>query len=73
MKYVHMAAFLLVVVGALNWGVLAVTGWELGNLFGGMDASVSKVIYVLVALSAVYLLLEHKKTCRMCVVEEKKA
>ncbi|MBY0539012.1 DUF378 domain-containing protein [Patescibacteria group bacterium] len=73
MKYVHTVAFVLVVIGALNWGLLAVTGWELGNLFGGMDASMSKIMYVLVALSAVYLLLEHKKTCRLCVTEEKKA
>ena len=72
MKYVHMAAFLLVIVGALNWGVLSVTGWEIGQLFGGMDASISKVIYVLVGVSAVYLVLEHKKSCRVCMGEEKK-
>jgi uncharacterized membrane protein YuzA (DUF378 family) len=68
-----MAAFVLALIGAVNWGLLAVTGWEIGNIFGGMDASMSKIIYVLVALSAVYLLLEHKKTCKLCVTEEKKS
>lgn len=62
----HMVSFLLVIVGALNWGLLALTGWEVGQLFGGMDATVSKVIYVLVGLSALYLLVGHKKDCKMC-------
>jgi uncharacterized membrane protein YuzA (DUF378 family) len=73
MKYVHIGAFVLAFLGAVNWGLLAVTGWEIGMLFGGMDAALSKIIYILSALSAVYLLLEHKKTCRLCVTEEKKA
>lgn len=66
MKALHMVAFLLVVVGGLNWLLLALTGWEVGQIFGGMDAMISKVIYVLVGLSAVWLLVTHKKDCRMC-------
>ncbi len=55
MKSVEMLAFLLVIIGGLNWGLLAVTGWEVGQLFGGMDAMISKIIYILVGLSALYL------------------
>ena len=61
-----MVAFLLVVVGALNWGVLTLTGWEVGQIFGGMDATVSRVIYVLVGLSGLYLLVTHKADCKNC-------
>ncbi len=65
MKILHMVAFTLVIIGGLNWlGV--VFGWEIGNLFGGMEASVSKIIYGLVGLSAIYLVVTHKKDCRAC-------
>lgn len=66
MKALHMVAFLLVIVGALNWGVLTLTGWEVGQIFGGMDATVSRVIYVLVGLSGLYLLVNHKGDCKTC-------
>ncbi|MBI2636800.1 MAG: DUF378 domain-containing protein [Parcubacteria group bacterium] len=66
MKALHMVAYLLVVIGALNWGILALTGWEVGQLFGGMEAAVSKVIYVLVGLSGLLLLFTHKKDCKLC-------
>ena len=61
-----MVTFLLVVIGGINWLLLALTGWEIGQLFGGMDATVSKVIYVLVGLSAIYELVLHKKDCKLC-------
>jgi uncharacterized membrane protein YuzA (DUF378 family) len=66
MKALHMVAFGLLVVGGLNWGVYAVTGWEIGTLFGGMDALVSKVIYILVGVAAVYIAATHKSTCTNC-------
>ena len=64
----HKLTFLLLVIGGLNWLVLALFGWEIGQLFGGMDATVSKVIYVLVGFSAVYELFAHKKCCGTCSV-----
>ena len=64
-----MIAFLLVIVGGLNWLLLAVTGWEIGQIFGGMDAPLSQVVYILVGLSAIYLAVTHKKDCNTCSVE----
>ncbi len=66
MKSVHMITFLLLVIGGLNWGILAVSGWEVGQLFGGMDAMVSRVIYVLVGLAAIFELATHKNACKEC-------
>ncbi|MEK7554658.1 MAG: DUF378 domain-containing protein [Patescibacteria group bacterium] len=65
-KGIHMVAFTLLLVGGLNWLVFALTGWDIGQIFGGMETTVSKVIYVLVGLSAVYELLVHKADCRLC-------
>ncbi len=69
MKWLHMIAFVLVVVGGVNWLLLAVTGWEIGQLFGGMDALISQVIYILVGLSAIYLAVTHKSDCKTCSSE----
>ncbi len=66
MKAVHMIAFLLVVVGGLNWLLVGLFGWDIGQLFGGMDALFSRIVYVLVGLSALVLLFTHKKECRAC-------
>lgn len=66
MKALHSIAFLLLLVGGLNWLVFALTGWEVGALFGGMGAVVSKVIYVLVGLSAIWQLATHRNTCKFC-------
>ena len=66
MKALHYISFILLVVGGLNWLVLALFNWEVGSLFGGMDATVSKVIYVLVGLAAVYEAATHGKRCRQC-------
>ena len=66
MKWLHMIAFILVIVGGLNWLLLALTGWEIGQIFGGMDALISQVVYILVGLSAIYLVITHKKDCKAC-------
>ncbi len=68
---VHLVTFLLLVIGGLNWLLLGIFNWEIGQLFGGMEATVSKIIYILVGLSALYELAMHKKCCHMCCGNEK--
>lgn len=62
----HAISFLLLIIGGLNWLVLGLFNWEVGNLFGGMDAPVSKIIYILVGLAAIYEVATHKKVCKTC-------
>lgn len=44
--------FILLVVGGLNWLLVGLTGWDVGQLFGGQGAMISRIIYILVGLSA---------------------
>lgn len=70
MKIIHYVAFVLVIVGALNWLVFGLTnGWDIGQLFGGMDSIISRIIYVLVGISAIWLIVTHKSTCHYCKSE----
>ncbi len=66
MKGLHYIAFILLVVGGLNWGVFGLTGWDVGQLFGGMDAAVSQIIYIVVGLAALVEVFTHKMNCAQC-------
>lgn len=56
-------AYLLVLVGALNWGFYAADFNLVEKLFGFCSV-MEKSVYSLVALSAVYLFISCKKCCK---------
>jgi uncharacterized protein len=62
----HKVTFILLVIGGLNWLLYALFNWEIGSLFGGMDSTVSTIVYVLVGLSAISELFCHKNCCKAC-------
>lgn len=68
----HYVTFVLLVVGGLNWLAVGLFQWEVGELFGGQDMMVSRAIYVLVGLSALYEVVTHKANCRVCGMSEQK-
>ena len=61
-----MVTFILVVVGALNWGLVGALDFNLVNMLLGAWPMVEKLVYILVGLSAVYLLVTHKSDCKIC-------
>ena len=65
-KELHMIAWGLLIVGGLNWLLQGLFRWEIGDLFGGMGSTLSRLIYILVGISAIYEVATHKKTCKMC-------
>jgi hypothetical protein len=67
MKALHSIAFILVIIGGLNWGLIGINaGWNVvGMIFGGVGWLLD-LVYILVGLSALYLVFTHKKTCKNC-------
>lgn len=65
-KSPHMVTFLLLIIGGLNWLVFGIFQIEIGYLFGGADALISRAIYILVGLAAIYEIATHKQNCRAC-------
>ena len=59
----HMVAFILLVIGGLNWG-LRIFGVDIETWHLGM--TVDKIIYALVALSAIYEIFTHGGRCKEC-------
>ncbi len=47
-------AFVLVAVGALNWGLVGIFDWDLvAAIFGDMS-TITRVVYTLVGVAALY-------------------
>jgi uncharacterized protein len=61
-----MLAFTLLAIGGLNWLLVGIFQWDIGDIFGGMDATISRIIYILVGLAAVYEIFSHGQRCRDC-------
>ena len=66
MKILHVATMLLLIVGGLNWLLVGLMGWDIGQLFGGQGELIPRIIYVLVGLAAIWEICTHKKNCRAC-------
>ena len=62
----HKIAFILLFVGGVNWGLVGLFDLDLvQSIFGGAPL-VADIVYVLVGLSALFMLL--KKKCKACHV-----
>lgn len=56
MNGVDWTAFVLTIIGGINWGLIGIFGFDLvATLFGGTEAIIARIIYSLVGVSAVYL------------------
>lgn len=61
MKMVNQAAYILVMVGALNWGLVGLLNFNLVTTVLGSVAGLEQLVYVLVGASAVYMVATNKK------------
>jgi hypothetical protein len=49
-------ALVLTIIGGINWGLVGFFKWNLVDKLFGVGAVVSRVVYALVGLSALYLI-----------------
>src|SRR5439155_1257297 len=71
MKILHMIAFVLAMIGALNWGLVGLGGfagadWNVVHFILASWPQVEWLVYVLVGLSAIWLIVNHRKDCKWC-------
>ncbi|HAV14875.1 MAG TPA: DUF378 domain-containing protein [Candidatus Pacebacteria bacterium] len=66
MKLLHIVAFLLVVIGAINWGLVGLANYNLVEMLFGSVSGLVQLVYVLVGASGVVLLVTHKSDCKVC-------
>lgn len=66
MKGLHIVTFTLVIIGAINWGLVGLFNFNLVTALFGAIAGIEKIIYVLVGISGVYVIATHKNDCKIC-------
>ncbi len=54
MNAIDKAVYLLLVVGGLNWGLVGAFQYNLVDSIFGVDSTLSRLIYILVGLAALY-------------------
>jgi uncharacterized membrane protein YuzA (DUF378 family) len=57
MSAVDWIAFILVIIGALNWGLVGFFNWNLVTAIFGDMTTVAKVVYDLVGLGALWMII----------------
>jgi uncharacterized membrane protein YuzA (DUF378 family) len=54
MKHLDLLAFILMVVGGINWGLVGLCNYNLVTAIAGDGTTATKVVYALVGLCALY-------------------
>ncbi len=55
MKALNLATLVLVIVGGINWGLVGLAQFDLvATIFGGQQAMLARLVYVLVGASALW-------------------
>ena len=57
MKWLNIITLLLVIVGAINWGLVGAANLDLVAAIFGEGSALSRLVYILVGLSGLYQLL----------------
>jgi len=72
MKIVHVIAWILLIIGGLNWALVGLFEFDLvATILAsgfGTTTTLSKIVYILVGLSAVLELFGHRSKCKACNV-----
>lgn len=61
MKILNFLAIVLLILGGLNWFLIGIFNFNLVSIFFGHMTLISRVIYIVVGLAALYALLHFKK------------
>lgn len=66
-----MIAFVLLVIGGVNWGLVGLGGfmganWNVVAMILGSSPTLEWLVYVLVGASALYIGATHKSDCKTC-------
>ncbi len=61
MKAVNLIAWILITVGAINWGLVALWEYNLVDMIFGAGSQLAKIVYILVGAAGVYNLIPLSK------------
>ena len=62
-KAIHVITFTLAMIGALNWGLVGLFGF---NVVEAVLGSFARLAYIVIGVSAGYVFVGHKDDCKIC-------
>lgn len=65
-KEMHMVTFILVIVGAVNWGLVGLLGINLVSMLFSSIPMLENLVYIAVGVAGVYEFVIHKEACKLC-------
>ena len=73
MKIANLIAYVLVIVGAINWGLFGLFNFNLVSfIFGGARMAGSVIVYTLIALASIWLIVSPLMTSGRLVMSDTK-
>lgn len=70
-RFFDWTALTLVIIGAINWGLIGFFQFDLvASLFGGMDSMLSRIVYGLVGIAGLYCLTLYNKIDDVEVIDK---
>ena len=54
----NIIAFIIVLIGCINWGLVGIFDWNLVSAIFGVGSILATIIYVLVLLAAIWLVVD---------------
>lgn len=65
MKTIDCIALILLIVGGVNWLLVGLFQFDLvATIFGGQTAVISRIVYVIVGICALYCITFFKQLCK---------
>ena len=66
MRVLNLITLFLIIVGGINWLLVGIANFDLvAALFGGQEAMLARIVYILVGLSALYQLMPFSRAMSM--------
>jgi len=72
-KYLHVTAFILLIIGGINEGLFAIIptppggeGFDFIQRFFAFSPTLIEIIFLAMGVSAIYLAFVHVKQCKIC-------
>jgi uncharacterized membrane protein YuzA (DUF378 family) len=63
MKVLDIIAWILLIIGGLNWGTIGLMHIDFVSMIFGADTGLTRLIFVLVGVSAIYAICRWKCKC----------
>lgn len=63
-NFLDWIVILLVIIGGLNWGLVGLFGFNLVEYLFGYMSIISRIVYIVVGLAAIYMIFLMGKHCK---------